>query len=391
MAEPRLALVAPSFSLLSETFIADHARRLAPGRTVLVCQDSRGAEVHGAPVLSHLSPEPVAYGPRDAQAKDVLFRLRRRWGPALPFDSRQRLAAFLRAQGVTVVLAEYGFTGALVADVCRDLDLPLSVLFHGVDASAHLRLSLTLRRYRHMFPLATNLIAVSRYLADRLVAVGAPAERMHVVPCGVDPARFPPGRPEPGRVVVIGRLTEKKAPHLAIRAFAAAVADGRFPGAHLDVVGDGPLRDACVAAVAETGLKTGLGAQVTLHGPLPHARVGELMRRAQVFLQHSVTAANGDTEGAPVAVAEAMMTALPVVATRHSGIPEQVAEGETGLLVAEGDVAGMGAALARLLADPAASAAMGAAGRVRALERLDQDRLYAELRSLLGLPQPEAG
>ena len=85
------------------------------------------------------------------------------------------------------------------------------------------------------------------------------------------------------------------------------------------------------------------------------------------------------------------MTALPVVATRHSGIPEQVAEGETGLLVAEGDVAGMGAALARLLADPAASAAMGAAGRVRALERLDQDRLYAELRRLLGLPQPEAG
>ena len=220
--------------------------------------------------------------------------------------------------------------------------------------------------------------------------MGAPAERMHVVPCGVDPARFPPGRPEPGRVVVIGRLTEKKAPHLAIRAFAAAVADGRFPGAHLDVVGDGPLRDACVAAVAETGLKTGLGAQVTLHGPLPHARVGELMRRAQVFLQHSVTAANGDTEGAPVAVAEAMMTALPVVATRHSGIPEQVAEGETGLLVAEGDVAGMGAALARLLADPVASAAMGAAGRARALERLDQDRLYAELRSLLGLPQPEA-
>ena len=380
----RLALVAPSFSLLSETFIADHARRLAPGRTVLVCQDGRGAEAYGYPVLSHLAAEPVAYGPRDARAKDLLFRLRRRWGPALPFDSRQRLAAFLQAQGVTAVLAEYGFTGALIADTCRDLRIPFSVLFHGVDASAHLRLPLTLRRYRHMFPLAKDLIAVSRFLADRLVEVGAPPEKMRVVPCGVDPARFPPGTPEPGRVVVIGRLTEKKAPHLAIRAFAAALQGERFPAARLHVVGDGPLRAACERAVAETGA----GARITLHGPLPHAEVAALTRRAQIFVQHSVTAANGDTEGAPVAVAEAMMTGLPVVATRHSGIPEQVEDGVTGLLVPEGDVAGMGAAIAALLADPGRAAAMGAAGRARALERLDQDRLYAELRVILGLPQP---
>ena len=264
----RLALVAPSFNLLSETFIADHARRLAPGRSVLVCQDSRGSEAYGYPVLSHLAPEPVAYGPRDARLKDAAFRLRRRWGPALGYDDRQRLAGFLKAQGVTSVLAEYGFSGVLVADVCRDLGIPFSVLFHGVDASAHLRLPLTLRRYRHMFPLATHLVAVSRYLADRLVAAGAPPEKMKVVPCGVDPARFPPGAPEPGRVVVIGRLTEKKAPHLAIRAFAAALAGGRFPEARLDVVGDGPLRAACEAAVAETGT----GARSPCTAPCPMRR-----------------------------------------------------------------------------------------------------------------------
>lgn len=378
--DTRLALVAPSFNLLSETFIADHARRLAPGRTVLVCRDSRGAEAYGYPVLSHLAPDPVAYGPWDARVKDLSFRLRRRWGPALAYDDRMRLAAFLQAQGVTAVLAEYGASGVMVADVCRDLRIPFSVLFHGVDASANLRFPTVVRRYRHMFPLAANLIAVSRYLADRLVAVGAPPEKLRVVPCGVDPARFPPGAPEPGRLLAIGRLTEKKAPHLAIRAF-AGVAD-RFPAARLDVVGDGPLRAACAAAVAEAGL----GHRVTLHGPLPHAACGTLMRRAAIFLQHSVTAANGDTEGAPVAVAEAMMTGLPVVATRHSGIPEQVAEGETGLLVAEHDVDGMGAALGELLADPARAAAMGAAGRLRALERLDQDKLYAELRAILGLP-----
>ena len=206
-----------------------------------------------------------------------------------------------------------------------------------------------------------------------------PERLIRVVPCGIEPGDFPPGTPEPGRVLALGRLVEKKAPHLTIRAFALAAKD--HPQAHLDIVGDGPLRGAVEAAAAEAGL----GDRVTLHGALPHEACRALMRRAQIFAQHSVTAANGDTEGAPVAVAEAMATALPVVATRHSGIPEQVLDGETGILVAEGDVAGMGAAIARLLADPGLAARMGAAGRARALERLDQSRLLDELRSILGI------
>lgn len=99
---------------------------------------------------------------------------------------------------MTVVLAEYGFTGALVADVCRDLAIPFSVLFHGVDASAHLRLSLTRRRYRHMFPLAANLVAVSRFLADRLVEAGAPADDQGGALRVENPARFPRAARSPG-------------------------------------------------------------------------------------------------------------------------------------------------------------------------------------------------
>ena len=365
-----LAILAPSFNLVSETFIADHARRLAPGRTILICQDSRGAEAYGLPVLSHLQADPAA---------TLAARLRRRFGPPLGAGDARRLAAFLKAQGATVMLAEYGPMGVLAADVCAALGLPLHVIFHGIDASALLREPRTRRRYRHMYRTAASVIAVSRALADRLVAAGCPERLIRVVPCGIEPGDFPPGTPEPGRVLALGRLVEKKAPHLTIRAFALAAKD--HPLAHLDIVGDGPLRGAVEAAAAEAGL----GDRVTLHGALPHEACRALMRRAQIFAQHSVTAANGDTEGAPVAVAEAMATALPVVATRHSGIPEQVLDGETGILVAEGDVAGMGAAIARLLADPGLAARMGAAGRARALERLDQSRLLDELRSILGI------
>ena len=129
----------------------------------------------------------------------------------------------------------------------------------------------------------------------------------------------------------------------------------------------------------------GLGGRVTLHGYRSHAEVAALMARAAMFVQHSVTDPDGRIEGFPVAIAEAMFTALPVVSTRHSGIPEHVRDGVTGFLVAEGDVAGMAAAMARLLADPAAAAGMGRAGRAWALEHLSRPAAYGRLRDLMGL------
>jgi len=376
-----LALIAPSFNLISETFIANHAQTLAPGRTALICQDSRGVEAYGYPVLSHVNPVPTGFGLLDTRVKDLYFRLRRRFGPPLGFDDRMRLIAFLKTHEVTAVLAEYGPMGVLAGDVAQALGLPLHVYFHGVDASALLRHATVRRRYRRMFTQAATIICVSRYIADRLVAIGCPERLIRIVPCGVEVADFPPGTPEPGRVLALGRLVEKKAPHLTIRAFAEVAA--RFPQAHLDVIGEGPLFGLCEAAIAENGL----GTRVTLHGAQPHAFCRAMLARAAIFAQHSVTAPNGDTEGSPVAIAEAMATALPVVSTRHSGIPEQVVEGETGYLVAERDVAGMGAAMGRLLADPQRAAAMGAAGRARALELLDQSRTRASLREILGLPR----
>jgi glycosyltransferase involved in cell wall biosynthesis len=376
-----LALLAPSFGHVSETFIADHARRLAPGATVLVSQDGRGSAGYGYPVLGHLQPEFTSFGPLDARLKDLRFRLRRRFGPALSFDDRMRLAAFFREQGVTVALAEFGNMGVLAADVCAALDIPLHVYFYGIDASANLRFPAVRRRYRALWPKVASVICISRFLAERLIATtGLPEHLVEVIPCGVDPARFRPAASEPGRVLALGRLVEKKAPHLTVRAFARAAAN--HPGARLDLIGEGPLRPQVEAAIAETGM----GERITLHGALGREACASLMHRASIFVQHSVTAANGDTEGLPIVIVEAMASALPVVSTRHSGIPEAVEDGVTGLLVAERDVAGMGAALAQLLADPARAAGMGAAGHARFREHLTQDVTLARLRAVLGLP-----
>jgi glycosyltransferase involved in cell wall biosynthesis len=87
------------------------------------------------------------------------------------------------------------------------------------------------------------------------------------------------------------------------------------------------------------------------------------MRAARAFVQHSIVASDGNSEGMPVSILEASATGLPIVATRHAGIPEAVVDGETGLLVDERDVDGMAAHMGRLASDPAFAAALGSAGR----------------------------
>jgi glycosyltransferase involved in cell wall biosynthesis len=148
------------------------------------------------------------------------------------------------------------------------------------------------------------------------------------------------------------------------------------------MIGDGPLRDRCEATIAELGL----GGRVTLLLAQDNDAVVELLQQASVFAQHSVIAANGDTEGLPVAILEAMASGLPVVSTVHAGIPEAVEHGTTGILVAELDIRGMAEAIAALLDDPGRAETMGRAGRARVLQNFTIDHTRDRLRAIMGLP-----
>lgn len=378
---PKLAIVAPSFSQPSETFIAHHARTLAQGRTVLVCSDSRNAERFGHPVLSHLGPSYIPPDPIGAIRARVAPALRRAkgFGSMLDFNDQLRLAEFFKSQDVAVVLAEFGNMGVVVMDVCRKLELPLFIYFRGHDASNLLRFYSLRRFYRRMFDQAEAIFAVSRFIADRLVAIGCPEAKLHINPSGADPDQFLPSAREHGRILSIGRLVPTKAPLVTLEAFARIAAD--FPQARLDLVGAGPLQPEVDAAIRDLGIED----RVTAHGALEHTACAALMRRAAIFALHSVTGPHGMTEGFPTAIAEALASGVPVVSTRHAGIPEHVIEGETGRLVAEGDVEGMAEAFAGLLSDPEAAAAIGNAGRRHAQQHLTRARSDALLRTVMAL------
>jgi glycosyltransferase involved in cell wall biosynthesis len=149
----------------------------------------------------------------------------------------------------------------------------------------------------------------------------------------------------------------------------------------LDIVGDGPLWQACVDEIANYDLED----CVRLHGAQGSDFVQKLLGKAEIFVQHSVTALNGDMESFGVSLVEAMASSIPVVATDHNGFSETVSNGETGLLIAEHDVNGMADAMIALLENRPQAEAMGHAGRARVKERFTHDRTAARLREIMGI------
>jgi glycosyltransferase involved in cell wall biosynthesis len=302
-------------------------------------------------------------------ADRLLFSARGRGG---------RIEARLRAAGPKLIHAHFGTDGLKVLPLARALGVPLITHLRGYDVTLSkaalirsgrptwIRYALGRRRLMRGGDL---FLAVSDALRAQAIALGYPAERTLTHYNGVDLDRFYPGEGlrEPGLVLHVGRLVEKKGTAVLIEAMAG------LDDARLVVIGDGPLRGA---------LERRAGSSVRFLGALPPDEVAEWMRRASVLAAPSLTARDGDAEGLPNVVVEAAASGLPVVATHHSGIPEAVTDGETGLLAPEGDAAALAERLGTLLGSDELRRAMGAAARRLAEERFDRARLTARLEAI---------
>jgi len=222
------------------------------------------------------------------------------------------------------------------------------------------------RRYRYslrvLFKGVAAVVVVNETQRERLIALGCPPTRVKVISDGVPVESFEPSKNvaiQPCRFLAVGRMVEKKAPLNTVRAFALCAE--ACEGVTLTMVGGGPLESRARALAKELGVSQ----SIEFLGAQPNTRVRELLRQAGVFLQHSVTAPDGDEEGRPAAISEAGASGLSVVSTRHAGIPQQVKHGETGFLVAEGDWPAMAEYMIQLAQDPALRERMGAAARKR--------------------------
>jgi colanic acid/amylovoran biosynthesis glycosyltransferase len=373
----RLAILVRDVGALTETFIGRHACHLLPGETVIIGRQQRTLDKPGwVPTGPVEDP-----GERRGGLRGRLNRLlRRRLQPGLTGEMLN-VESILRTHGVEVVLAEYLDTSLRFVRAADRAGVPYFAHAHGYDVTANLRMEKWRRAYLE-YNNTAGVITMSNISGQRLLEIGLHPDKVHVIPYGVDVPDRPCVR-SPGKQVsclAVGRMVPKKGPMLTLRAF--RIASDRCEQLHLDYVGDGEL----MPAVRQYVRDAGLSGRVTLHGALPVADVQSRMRSADVFLQHSITdTVTGDAEGLPVAILEAMASALPVIATRHEGIPEAVLDGESGLLSEEGDVEAMAENLVSLAEDAERRSRMGEAGWRRARDRFTWERERRDLLHLLGL------
>lgn len=254
--------------------------------------------------------------------------------------------------------------------------LPLVTSFDGSEAAW-----LPRRRphaYDRLFAEGELFLACSESTRKRLLGLGCPDERLRVHHPGIDLGlvRFVERAPEEGgavNILLVGQLVERKGLAYALQAFANVHRYQRR--ATLTIIGDGPERRTLEALLRELSL----GQAVRVLGAQPHDVVLAEMQRAHLYVQPSVTTADGDEEGIPTALIEAMASGLPVVATWHAGIPEIVADGRSGYLVSERNSHALAERLRHLAEHPEKWEAFGRAGRAIVEERFNLRRQAARL------------
>lgn len=359
----RVAIATGEYHLGGETFINRHIEHLFGGNTVVVCGRFRGDNPYGKPYFIRrdgLSGRDMLVAPW------WLLRNRIRHGTSrLPFgEAKQALVKFLHDERVEVILAEFGTQALALAPLANALGIPIFTYFRGTDASKAIRTERMRTAYRKMMPRLAGVFSVSQFLLDNLAKHGISHPNSTVIPSGVDIRRFAPQAKVPLSFLAVGRFVEKKAPMTTLRAFANATED--LPEARLDFIGDGPLLEPTRALAEDLGVSD----KIRFHGAQPHNTVRDRLMSTQFFLQHSVTARDGNTEGLPTAIQEAMACGCITVSTRHAGIPEAIDEGETGFLVNEHDEDGFTQAISAAISVPDL-AAMSAQARHMAEVRFD--------------------
>jgi glycosyltransferase involved in cell wall biosynthesis len=394
-----LGYVLKRFPRISETFVAAELIELGrQGEQVTVFAVSRPEEPFTHAFLHELKAR-VVYLPHRPVREPVrvagaLVRVWRSdfrgwlraaaaclWPPGPAGGRRLLRATVLRDEmaraGIDHVHAHFATTAALLANLAWRMGGPTySVTAHAKDIYHR---QVRADRLREKLEAATFVATVTAANRDYLESVID--GRVHVVANAVDLRRLGPARtrrPEPGFVLAVARLVEKKG--LTDLVLACGLLAARGVDLRLEIVGEGPLRPALEETAALSQ------APVTLRGALPQEEVLELYQRAAAYCLPCVVASTGDRDGLPTSVLEAMALGVPVVTTAVNGLGELVAHGRTGLIVPERDPCALADALAWLLADQDLADRLATEGRLRVETHFSLEQSVSSLRSLF----PEA-
>ena len=346
----RIAIVSPSLDIYSETFIQAQKDLLRLKNDVHFLY---GGTVPRFSDFTRKKISPISI------IDKTLFKIKYKISNTGLSKQQFTLLLYLKKHRIQCVLAEYGNTGAQIYQVCNQLKIPLIVHFHGYDASEFDVLAKNKAEYQKMFSVAKYIIGVSQIMMEKLKSLGANESRLIYNTYGPNDAFFKTER-KPTKFPLffsVGRFADKKAPYYTIIAYNILL--NKYPNSRLIMGGDGPLLATCINLAKYLGIDK----NIDFPGIITHGEIIDYLSKATAYVQHSITALNGDMEGTPLSILEASGAGVPVISTRHAGIPDVIINNKTGLLCEEHAYDKMAEHMIWIIEHPKEAERMGAAGR----------------------------
>jgi glycosyltransferase involved in cell wall biosynthesis len=300
-----------------------------------------------------------------------------------PYDenfNRVAFGYFLKKKKIDVVLAEFMIKGIAIKDVCFELNIPFIVHTHGAgDIMYKEGLDNHLKSFPDLFLKVSHVISVDSFSSSKLLEFGLQKQKLTQLGLGIDLNLFNVTKPSLNEPIflAIGRLVNKKAPYLTILAFSTVLK--KHPDAKLIMGGSGNLLDCCLQLVKALKIEK----NVRFSGVLAPSEVAEMMKKSRAFVQHSLHTIEGDSEGIPVVILEAMACGLPVISTYHNGIADTITHSVDGLLVDENDVNKMAEYMIKLIDDPQYADQLGIKARQNIEEHFEMSKVIESLYCIL--------
>mgnify|MGYP001562664632 FL=1 len=292
---------------------------------------------------------------------------------------------FLDKKPYDIIHCHFGPNGILGATL-KEIGVfegKLVTVFHGYDISSYLRKH-GHAVYNSLFMKGDMFLPISERWKNRLIELGCSEQKIVVHRMGIDTGKFcylprKPVKDGKVRLLTVARLIEKKGVQYAVQAVADVLK--RYSNIEYNIVGDGPAKNTLEGLIEELNV----GNNVKLLGWRHQEEIIELMKHTDVFIAPSVVGGDGDEEGIPVVLMEALAQGMPVLSTQHSGIPELVQDGESGFLVPERNVEALADKLEFLIKHPEIWSEMGRKGRKHVERYFDIDKLNNRLVELYQL------
>lgn len=301
----------------------------------------------------------------------IWFRQLRAAPWTLSRGETRALTRVLSHENAELLHIYFGHIAVHLLPLIEQWNHPTVVSFHGADVLVDLEKPAYRRATIRMLAAVRLVLVRSTSLRDALVRLGCAENKIRLqrtgIPLGELPFQ-PRAWPADGkwRFLQASRLIAKKGFGASLRAFAAFSA--RHPQARFTIAGEGPLRQ----SLEQTARDLGIADRVTFTGFVSQAALRELFYESHIFLHPSETGPDGNQEGVPNAMLEAMATGLPVFATTHGGIPEAIQDGISGVLVPERDTAALSTALLACADHPETLNAMARNGAEAVAENFEQ-------------------